>query len=930
MTGGREHTAERPFSKEVPTKDRPPSSIFIQPKKPDFVLDLGGERVGANPRQVVIDMAGTEAGRNRASDFSLQLGEEMLEENIPEVVIDLVGGRENPLWEFKVVPEADLVTSDKTAKSEVENLVTEIEELKGRLLEKDSPIVTSTLEQSVYKNAIKYNQPKVTSTLEQYEGDGPLVVSTLEQQLYEGSEGLQTEDEAKYDVIEEQPYFGRSPLKTVTGGQQADQKPNIESTLEQASYEKFLSGGQGKTFTYEVIPVKKPNVKNVNEVPFTSTLEQHQKSAQFNRPNGLFKIEDNPVKVLRVENPSTIYGHNEVDLVSDLPQRAEVLDSFDGGRLLQTSGLVFDVPSLSNSFTEDPSGSPGSFYDLVNTSEDLIVSLVDGEETHPWYHVLDDHRIPAEDNSRLISEQEDAAKSKVPGLGHQGVTVADEGVMVMKEDIQVVKDGKDVLTKDKKEEVTKETESTMVAPVEALAPVEVPAPVEVVGDAGYLVKYQYGQQQPASTGDLLLLEAPGDPGGAGLQQKSKNSQLPVRFPQQEDAVQDKNQHNFVNTKGQHSQLNQPGLNPQELVNGERNLNTNHVGRVDLARIKDKARVVEKENTIHEENKFEDESRVEQLKTDEIEKDTGRHYTYTVQQYFDTPYQSTSYYLSNKKHENPVSVPDVKETPRGFHPKEDDHDAGKESNLEKSPILSSIGETFTGETYVARSHGETRPRQGIAPAGAPVTNGGGIGANKLTTSGISGSTGGPIQILSKLIFPSDDYNKDNKSSQKGEASPTTTRTREMPEQIPPKANIEYSYNWRRQKDPPETDYNHPPAIIEKATSQERPETGHSGLYAYEDWMAQAVRSMENYLNSEDKQHSEVEKVVEDNKEKILYKMVDGAYQRTLLRKDDAEVRRQNIFVRVKVLFLLIILFTGLIHPGLTHTCANDEVPGLQKD
>ena len=26
----------------------------------------------------------------------------------------------------------------------------------------------------------------------------------------------------------------------------------------------------------------------------------------------------------------------------------------------------------------------------------------------------------------------------------------------------------------------------------------------------------------------------------------------------------------------------------------------------------------------------------------------------------------------------------------------------------------------------------------------------------------------------------------------------------------------------------------------------------------------------------------------------------------------------------------ILFTGVIHLGLTHTCANDEVPGLQKD
>ena len=57
------------------------------------------------------------------------------------------------------------------------------------------------------------------------------------------------------------------------------------------------------------------------------------------------------------------------------------------------------------------------------------------------------------------------------------------------------------------------------------------------------------------------------------------------------------------------------------------------------------------------------------------------------------------------------------------------------------------------------------------------------------------------------------------------------------------------------------------------------------------MAQAVRSMENFLNSEDK-HSEVEEKDEEN-QKILYKMVDGAYQRTLLRKDDAEVRQINL-------------------------------------
>ena len=114
----------------------------------------------------------------------------------------------------------------------------------------------------------------------------------------------------------------------------------------------------------------------------------------------------------------------------------------------------------------------------------------------------------------------------------------------------------------------------------------------------------------------------------------------------------------------------------------------------------------------------------------------------------------------------------------------------------------------------------------------------------------------------------------------------------PDSNSPKETLEYK--WRRQKDQPisqerpETDF-YPP--IEEATSQERPNTGHSGLYSYEDWMAQAVRSMENYLNSEDN-HTEVEERDKDN-EKILYKMVDGAYQRTLLRKDDAEVRQINL-------------------------------------
>lgn len=311
------------------------------------------------------------------------------------MVIDLVGTKDSPLWEFRVVPEADTVGTDKPANSdpigyEVESLVTEIEELKGRLLEKDPPAVTSNLEQSVYANAMKHYQPKVTSTLEQYREDGPLVVSTLEQ-LYEGPEGPLAEDEVQYEIPgwpEEQLYFGTSPVKTPTAGQHADQNPNIESTLEQALYQELLTDGQGKKFTYEVIPGSIPN-KQENEVLFTSTLEQHQKSAQFNSQERPVTIEDNPVKILRVENPRTIYGLNEVDLVNDLPQRAEVLDSYDGGRLLQTPGLT----SLSNFFTEDPLGPQASSYDPGNSSEDLVVSLVDGEETHPWYSVLGDQRI---------------------------------------------------------------------------------------------------------------------------------------------------------------------------------------------------------------------------------------------------------------------------------------------------------------------------------------------------------------------------------------------------------------------------------------------------------------------------------------------------------------------------------------------------------
>ena len=392
------------------------------------------------------------------------------------------------------------------------------------------------------------------------------------------------------------------------------------------------------------------------------------------------------------------------------------------------------------------------------------------------------------------------------------------------------------LAKEKEEEKVREEESTR----------PVPAPVEVVGDAGYLVKYQYGQQ-PSSTGNML--EAPGD---ARLQEKSKNSQLQVRFPQQEEAVQPRNQQNFITTNGQHSQLSKPRLNLQELFKGEiKTSNASPVRSDNLAQHKEKARIVGKEDIIHEKKKVEGKTKIEAIKTDKIEKDTGTHYTYSVQQYFDTPYQSTSYYLSNKKPSNPENsppnAPDVNEPPsRELHPTEG-HDAGKGNDVGLSPILSSIGKTFTGETYVARSHGETRPRQGIAPA---VTNGGGTGANILT-SGISDSTGGrkesPIQILSKLIFPSNNFDKEISNPQ-GPLSkmPILAGEKELrPESVSPKETLEYK--WRRQKDQPsrqerpETDY-YPP--VEEATSQERPDTGHSGLYAYEDWMAQAVRSREN--------------------------------------------------------------------------------------
>ena len=192
----------------------------------------------------------------------------------------------------------------------------------------------------------------------------------------------------------------------------------------------------------------------------------------------------------------------------------------------------------------------------------------------------------------------------------------------MKEGIQVMKENMEALTKDEKEEGTREKESTRVADT-----VEIPAPVEVVGDAGYLVKYQYGHQSPSTEN---LLEAPGD---TRLQDKIKNSQLPVRFPQQEKAAQHKNQQNFVITSGRHSQHSIPKLNLEALVieEGKSNIPPG-----------------EKDN----------------LAQDKTEKDSGRHYTYTVQQYFDTPYQSTSYYRSNKKPSNPENknAPDLKDTP----------------------------------------------------------------------------------------------------------------------------------------------------------------------------------------------------------------------------------------------------------------------------
>ena len=88
-------------------------------------------------------------------------------------------------------------------------------------------------------------------------------------------------------------------------------------------------------------------------------------------------------------------------------------------------------------------------------------------------------------------------------------------------------------------------------------------------------------------------------------------------------------------------------------------------------------------------------------------------------------------------------------------------------------------------------------------------------------------------------------------------------------------------------------------------------------------------MENYLNSED-EHSKVE---EKEEEKILYKMVDGVYQRTLLKKDDAEVNSKICISTVKhnlILNFLNFLFPGLLHLGLPHSSANDEVPRIQKN
>merc|ERR1712083_919225 len=70
-----------------------------------------------------------------------------------------------------------------------------------------------------------------------------------------------------------------------------------------------------------------------------------------------------------------------------------------------------------------------------------------------------------------------------------------------------------------------------------------------------------------------------------------------------------------------------------------------------------------------------------------------------------------------------------------------------------------------------------------------------------------------------------------------------------------------------------------------------------LRNYDRWMAEAVSSMESFLNSETEgvnDENKSDNLKEDQEEihkeedKILYRMVDGAYQRTLLNKENAQV------------------------------------------
>ena len=319
-----------------------------------------------------------------------------------------------------------------------------------------------------------------------------------------------------------------------------------------------------------------------------------------------------------------------------------------------------------------------------------------------------------------------------------------------------------------------------------------------------------------------------------------------------------------------------------------------------------------------------------------EKGNVNEFTYTVQQYFDTPYQSISHSLSNRRPDNPKKKPqNTKKTPesipRGIFPKVNPEE---KNNVHESPMLTAIKKTFAGDPYVPRSHGASPPRQSIAAA--PVTNDLGSGANKLT-AGITHGTysRGPeqpdslIDFHSKLTYPLKSSSKD-KSAHQGPSvlealRPESNSLKQEPleysyklvDHPPPphsaaKDIVEQpghiSYKWRKEEpiisERPSTDYF--PPIEELTTSQERPETGQSGIYAYEDWMTQAVRSMENYLNFEDNKHSREIEGKEDGK-KILYKMVDGVYQRTLLTKDDAEVRHRSASFDEDILWILTYFF-----------------------